>query len=479
MKILLTGATGYIGKRLLPRLLAEGHEVVCCVRDRKRFTVLPAMQARVTAVEADLLEPGSLAAIPEGIACAYYLVHSMSSAGRFDQLEYRSAVNFRERMDELAVAQVIYLSGIVNEHTLSRHLASRKKVEDTLAAGRFSLTTLRAGIIVGSGSASFEIIRDLVEKLPVMIAPAWLDTRCQPIGIGDVVELLLRCLNKEETFDRSFDIGGPDILTYKEMLLGYAEARGLKRLIRTVPVMTPRLSSYWLYFITSTSFALALNLVNSMKVEVVCRDNEIMRILALQPKSYRKTIRAAFDAIEQNTILSSWKDSLVSGRFTGNISDYVQVPQFGCLQDTRTLPVSDPDAVMQRVWEIGGDRGWYYLHWLWRFRGFLDKVAGGVGLRRGRTSADTLHAGEALDFWRVLLADRAGRRLLLYAEMKLPGEAWLEFSLDDKNVLQQKATFRPRGLWGRFYWYALVPIHHIIFRGMIRRIAGVYGTGGS
>jgi len=472
LKILLTGATGYIGKRLLPRLIADGHEVICCVRDRSRFTAPQGIQDKVEAVEVDFLDKASLDLIPAGIECAYYLVHSMSSSQKFDEMEHASAVNFRDRMEELNVCQVVYLSGIANEDNLSRHLASRKNVEDVLSTGRFCLTTLRAGIIVGSGSASFEIIRDLVEKLPIMIAPAWLNTRCQPIGIGDVIELLLRCLKKEETYNRSFDIGGPDIMTYKEMLHGYSAARGLKRAIWTVPVMTPRLSSYWLYFITSTSFTLAQNLVSSMKVEVICRDNEIMKILDLKPKSYSMAIRAAFDAIEQNTLLSSWKDSLVSGRLSIQLSDYIQVPEYGCLHDRRSVSVEDPEAVMERIWEIGGERGWYYLNWLWRLRGFLDKVFGGVGLRRGRTSAVALHAGESLDFWRVLLADRPGRRLLLFAEMKLPGEAWLEFRIDDRNVLHQKATFRPRGLWGRIYWYALVPVHHIIFQGMIRRIAG-------
>ncbi len=473
MKIVLTGATGYIGKRLLPRLIAEGHEVICCVRDSSRFTAPPGMEGRVQAVEVDFLDRPTLAAIPDGIDCAYYLVHSMSSSQEFSEMEAASATNFRDRMDALNVGQVVYLSGIANQETLSRHLASRKHVEEILSSGGFSLTTLRAGIIVGSGSASFEIIRDLVEKLPFMIAPAWLETRCQPIGISDVIELLLRCLKNEATYHRSFDIGGPDIMTYKEMLLGYAAARGLKRAIVTVPVMTPRLSSYWLYFVTSTSFTLAQNLVNSMKVEVVCRDNEIMQLLDLHPRNFAATIRAAFEAIEQNTLLSSWKDSMVSGTLKIHLSDFVQVPEFGCLLDQRSLPVADPDAVLERIWQIGGERGWYYLNWLWRLRGVFDKVFGGVGLRRGRTSPVTLHTGEALDFWRVLLADRAGRRLLLFAEMKLPGEAWLEFRIDEKNILHQTATFRPRGLWGRLYWYALVPAHHFIFGGMIRRIAGV------
>jgi uncharacterized protein YbjT (DUF2867 family) len=473
MKILLTGATGYIGKRLLPGLVARGHDVICAVRDRNRFMIPPAMKAQVSCIEIDLLDRGSLAVIPEGIDCAYYLVHSMSSSEEFDRLEHLSAVNFRERMNELKVQQVIYLSGIVNDPSLSRHLASRKDVEDTLAAGQFSLTTLRAGIIVGSGSASFEIVRDLVEKLPVMIAPAWLNTRCQPIGIVDVIELLLRCLLKKETYKRSFDIGGPDVLTYKEMLLGFAKVRGLKRAILTVPVMTPRLSSYWLYFITSTTFTLARNLVNSMKVEVVCRDNEIMEILDLKPMSYDLALRAAFNSIEQNSLVSSWKDSMVNGRFKGNIVDYIQVPQFGCLTDERSIPVTDPEAIMQRILEIGGNKGWFYMTWLWRVRGFLDKLVGGVGLKRGRTNADTLQPGDVLDFWRVLLVDKIGRKLLLYAEMKVPGEAWLEFHIDEKNILHQKATFRPRGLWGRLYWYSLVPVHQIIFTGMIRRIARI------
>jgi hypothetical protein len=237
--------------------------------------------------------------------------------------------------------------------------------------------------------------------------------------------------------------------------------------------MTPRLSSYWLYFITSTTFTLARNLVNSMKVEVVCRDNEIMEILDLKPMSYDLALRAAFNSIEQNSLVSSWKDSMVNGRFKGNIVDYIQVPQFGCLTDERSIPVTDPEAIMQRILEIGGNKGWFYMTWLWRVRGFLDKLVGGVGLKRGRTNADTLQPGDVLDFWRVLLVDKIGRKLLLYAEMKVPGEAWLEFHIDEKNILHQKATFRPRGLWGRLYWYSLVPVHQIIFTGMIRRIARI------
>ena len=254
MKILLTGATGYIGKRLLPVLIEKGHDVVCCVRDRGRLNLGRELASKVTVVEADFLDPGSLEAIPDDIEGAYYLVHSMSShSGDFGEMERRSATNFRDRMDRTQVGHVIYLSGIINDKNLSKHLASRKQVEDILDSGRYALTTLRAGIIIGSGSASFEIIRDLVEKLPVMIAPRWLKTRSQPIAVRDVISFLERSLGDERTWNRNFDIGGPDVLTYKEMLMQYAQVRGLRRAIFSVPVLTPKLSSYWLYFVTSTA----------------------------------------------------------------------------------------------------------------------------------------------------------------------------------------------------------------------------------
>ena len=279
MKILLTGATGYIGKRLLPVLVEAGHEVICCVRDQSRFTVPKSIREQISIIEIDLLDTESLKKIPEDIDGAYYLVHSMSASKNYQELEKLSAINFRNALNKTNVKQVIYLSGIINEQQLSKHLNSRKDVEEELNKGRYSLATLRAGIIIGSGSASFEIIRDLVEKLPMMITPKWLKTKCQPIGIADVIQFLNKSLFNTKTYNENFDIGGPDVLSYKQMLLGFAECRGLKRSIYTVPVMTPRLSSYWLYFVTSTSYNLAVSLVNSMKVEVVCRDNRLSEIL--------------------------------------------------------------------------------------------------------------------------------------------------------------------------------------------------------
>lgn len=272
-------------------------------------------------------------------------------------------------------------------------------MEIELGKGTYALTTVRAGIIIGSGSASFEIIRDLVEKLPIMIAPKWLKTKCQPIGISDVIKILIGLLGNVKTYNESYDIGGNEILSYKEMLLGYAEVRGLKRNIWIVPVMTPRLSSYWLYFITSTSYKLATSLVDSMKTEVIAKDTRINTLLNITPISYKESIERAFSKIEQNEILSSWKDSTISGRWNYRISDYINVPQYGCFKDVRKRQVENTAQSIEKIWRLGGETGWYYGNWLWELRGFIDKLFGGVGLRRGRTSLNKFNAGDTLDFW--------------------------------------------------------------------------------
>ena len=472
MKILLTGATGYIAKRLLPVLLESGHEVVCCVRDTNRFDLTRFNSHLLSLVEVDFLNPEELDSIPSDIDVAFYLVHSMSTRrGKFEEMEARSAGNFKHRMEQTRVRQVIYLSGIVNEKELSKHLSSRKNVEDILASGAYALTTLRAGIIVGSGSASFEIIRDLVEKMPVMIAPRWLLTKCQPIAIRNVVEYLSRVMMEPATYNRSFDIGGPDVLTYREMLLHFARIRGLKRRIRIVPVMTPKLSSYWLYFVTSISYSLASHLVNSMKVEVVCKDNELEKMLGIVPVTYDKSIELAFDKIEQHQVLSSWKDALTSRKLEIGLSHFIEVPGYGCYKDTRKRKVKNTVTAIEKIWSIGGENGWYYADLLWNIRGFMDRLVGGVGIRRGRTNPGEITAGDALDFWRVIYADKNEKRMLLYAEMKLPGEAWLEFKINQDNILVQTATFRPMGILGRLYWVAMLPFHAVIFTGMIRNIA--------
>ncbi|KAA3622759.1 MAG: DUF2867 domain-containing protein [Flavobacterium sp.] len=472
MKILLTGANGYIGMRLLPLLLEQGHQVVCAVRNAQRLSVNKETRARIEVIEIDFLDDDASGIIPNDIDAAYYLIHSMSgSTSDFDEKEEKSARNFNRYLQPTSCKQVIYLSGIVNEEELSKHLSSRKNVEDILGEATFALTVLRAAIIVGSGSASFEIIRDLCEKLPVMITPRWVKTRCQPIAIRNVIEFLLGVLGREEVYNDSYDIGGPDILSYKQMMQRYSKVRKLSLFIIDVPFLSPKLSSYWLYFVTSTSYKLALNLVDSMRIEVITKDTRLQELLGIEPLHYTEAISMAFEKIEQNQVVSSWKDSMVSGRFREDLKPYVQIPKYGCLKDAQKIKIEKPDRVLSNIWSIGGTKGWYYGNALWRVRGFIDKLFGGVGLRRGRTHPDKIYEGDALDFWRVLLADKEAKRLLLFAEMKVPGEAWLEFNIDDNNVLHQTATFRPRGLWGRLYWFAMLPFHYFIFRGMIQRIA--------
>lgn len=476
MKILLTGSTGYIGRRLLPVLLAAGHHVVCAVRDKRRFDwedFSESFLSHVTVIETDLSKP--ITELPKDIDAAYYLVHSMSSAYQdFATMESDSAQHFVQYLNNTQARQVIYLSGIVNDADLSDHLRSRKNVEDVLGTALVPLTVLRAAIIIGSGSASFEIIRDLVEKLPVMIAPRWLKTKCQPIGIRNVIEYLEGVLLKEESYHKTFDIGGTDVLTYNQMLMQFAHARGLKRWIITVPILTPKLSSLWLVFVTSTSYSLARSLVNSLKNEVVCQNDDIRKIVSPKLLSYPETLALAFDRISQKLVISSWKDTVSWQTLDRDFLNQVQVPEFGVLTDKQGVEFSRPvHEVIQNIWAIGGDRGWYYGNWLWQIRGLIDKMVGGVGLRRGRRSATDLKTGDALDFWRVLVADKQQGRLLLYAEMKLPGEAWLEFRVKPNSrnsVLHQVATFRPRGLWGRIYWYSVLPFHGLIFPKMAKGI---------
>lgn len=470
MKILLTGTTGYIAKRLALVLLGQGHELVCCVRDLERIPDEIEGQSNISFCKVDFLSTDGVE-FPNDIDVAYYLIHSMSSNSSigFQQLEQRCAVNFKKLIEDTDCKQVIYLSGIVNDEYLSKHLSSRLLVENTLHSPKYGLTTFRAGIIVGSGSASFEIIRDLVEKLPLMVTPRWLNTRTQPIAIRNVLSFLSRALLKEELYNKHFDIFGPEILTYKQMLLQFAEVRGLKRYIFTLPVLTPKLSSYWLYFVTSTSYPLAVALVDSMKIEVVGHPSEINDLLDVSPIAYKEAVALAFQKIEQNIVISSWKDAMSSGVLQTQLADHVKVPHFGCFKDVRVRDIHDEELTLDRIWSIGGKNGWYSFNWLWRIRGYLDKLIGGVGLRRGRTHDSHLEPGDPLDFWRVLLADREQKRLLLYAEMKLPGEAWLEFRIV-KNKLYQRAIFRPKGLWGRLYWYSVLPFHAFVFKGMIHAL---------
>lgn len=472
MKILITGANGYIGMRILPMLLDLGHEVVCAVRNADRLSVDKETRAKLDIIEVDLLDDVQPNLFPKDIDAAYYLIHSMtSSTSDFSSKEQITAQNFNRYMKETRVEQVIFLSGIINEEHLSEHLKSRKNVESVLYQGDYNLTVVRAGIIVGSGSASFEIIRDLCEKLPLMITPKWVNTKCQPIGIRDVLKFLTGVLGNEKTYNDSFDIGGPDVLSYKHMMKGYAKVRGLNLTIWNIPIMTPKLSSYWLYFVTSTSYKLAINLVDSMRVNVVAKDQRLQDLLAISPHTYEEAIEMAFVKIEQNQVISSWKDSKVSSRYSQkDLNKYIKVPKYGCLHDHQSMKAENPKLALEKIWAIGGKTGWYYADTLWKIRGYVDKLTGGVGLRRGRTNADKIFPGDSLDFWRVLMADKEERRLLLFAEMRVPGEAWLEFYIDEDGTVHQNATFRPKGLKGRLYWYSMLPFHYFIFNGMLTQI---------
>ncbi len=466
MKILITGTTGYIAQRLIPKLIQSGHDLVCCVRDLKRIPPEFKNHKQIEFLKIDFLSD-THRSLPKDIEVSYYLIHSMAnSASKFAQMEAKCAENFKLLVEQTDCTQVIYLSGIVNDVKLSKHLQSRQNVERLLFSDKYALTTFKAGIIVGSGSASFEIIRDLVEKLPFMITPRWLNTKSQPIAIRDVLLFLERAIGNKVVYDQSFDIAGPEVLTYKEMLLQFGKIRDLKRYIVTLPILTPRLSSYWLYFVTSTSFNLAKSLVDSMKVEVIARPSDINNMLGVEPITYREAVSKAFQKIQQNDVVSSWKDAISSGIFNDQLNTHIQIPHYGCFKDIRSRDVVNEENTMHKIWSIGGETGWYSFNWLWKIRGFLDKLVGGVGIRRGRTQVSELKPGDALDFWRVILADEKQKRLLLFAEMKLPGEAWLEFRIV-KNKLFQRAVFRPKGVLGRLYWYAVLPFHAFVFNGMI------------
>ncbi|MEC7840003.1 MAG: SDR family oxidoreductase [Chlamydiota bacterium] len=471
MKIFLTGATGYIGSRLLIVLAKAGHEIIALTRSKRRIFIPNEYNDQIEIIEGDLLSPETLIEIPEDIDAAYYLVHSMSSKSTgFSELESLSANNFVKALNKTKATQIIYLSGLSRGNHDSEHMSSRHQVEKILANATASLTVLRAGIIVGSGSASFEIMRDLVEKLPIMIAPRWLYSKCQPIGVIDVLYYLSHSLGDQRTFNKTFEIGGPCEMTYKELLLALAEVRKLKRWIIPIPLLTPYLSSLWLFFVTSVDFTICRALINSLKVDAVCLDKTIDEILPHDCLDFKQTVSRAFEKIEQNEVVSSWKDAIVRSSLPPNLTKYIEVPHFGCLSKCYKRSYKSPKSeVLERLWRIGGQNGWYTMDWAWAMRGWFDRAFGGVGLTRGRTHPTRLRNGDVLDFWRVVVANKEEGHLLLYAEMKMPGEAWLEWKISEKEgctIVEQTATFRPKGLLGRLYWYALSPIHPIIFSKM-------------
>jgi uncharacterized protein YbjT (DUF2867 family) len=468
MKILVTGATGYIGSRLVPELLAQGHAVRCLARDAAKLGARGWQGTEVVA--GDVLAPETLPAALAGIEVAYYLVHSMNSDGAdFAQRDRAAARNFAEAAAAQGVSRIVYLGGLGDGAALSEHLTSRQETGDVLRRSGVPVTELRAAIIVGSGSASFEIIRDLARKLPFMICPRWVSSRCEPIAVRDVLAYLTGVLAEPRTVGRTFEIGGGETYTYADLMRICADVMGRRVRILTVPFLTPRLSAYWLNLVTAVPMSIARPLVEGLRNDVVTRDRSIRDLIRLDLVKFREAVALSLAREGRAGLPSRWTGASTAA------SARPWPERAPLLSDTRTV-VSPSGAaeVFARVRRLGGTTGWYYANGLWELRGALDRIAGGVGLRRGRPDGETLRVGDPVDFWRVERYEE-GRLLELRAEMKLPGQARLTFETAPRagggSVLTQRADFHPSGFWGRLYWYALIPVHAIIFRGMAERIA--------
>jgi uncharacterized protein YbjT (DUF2867 family) len=475
VQILVTGATGYVGGQLVPRVLAAGHRVRVLARDPARLAGRP-WADEVEAVRGDVLDPASLPSALTGVDAAYYLVHSMGgSAAAFEERDVTAAANFGAAAKAAGVARVIYLGGLGDDSDarLSSHLASRQSTGQRLRETGPALTEFRAAVIVGAGSLSFELVRYLTERLPVMICPRWVVTRIQPIAITDVIEYLAAALDVPESAEQIVEIGGADVLTYRDMILGYARARGLRRHLISVPVLTPRLSSYWVHAVTPIPTKIARPLIEGLGTEVIVRDERARRLFPdIRPLPYAEALGAALANLERGAIQSTWSDALASS--LGDVPPVQLTTQEGMILERRQLEVAAPAAAVFRSFTgLGGRRGWLYGTWLWWLRGLVDRVVGGVGMRRGRRDPDALRAGDALDFWRVEEV-RPDALLRLRAEMKVPGRAWLEFRASplsaDRTTLVQTAYFAPRGLAGLAYWYLLYPLHAVIFSRLASRV---------
>jgi uncharacterized protein YbjT (DUF2867 family) len=470
-RVAVIGATGYIGGRLCPRLLDAGYEIRCLVRSPEKLSSRDwAADPRVDIRRSDLTDAATLARDLTGCTHAVYLVHSMLSAGRdYGHRDLALAESFAEAAKSAGIRRIIYLGGLGETGPdLSEHLSSRREVEAALASSGIPVTVLRAAMIIGSGSASFEILRYLVERLPIMITPRWVHTPCQPIAVRNVIGYIVDSLSTPATAGRVFDIGGPEVMPYRDLMRIMAEELGLKRRwVIPVPVLTPRLSSYWIQFVTPLSHDIARPLAEGLKNPVVCRENEITKLLPQNLLTVRESIRAALASIAARHVETTWS---MAGPIPGD-PDWAGGKVF---KDRReTLVAAPASAVFRAVCRVGGGHGWYAADWLWRVRGWIDVLFGGPGLRRGRRDPEHVGFGEALDFWRVVGIER-DRRLALRAEMKLPGEAMLQFEVEARGesqaLLRQTALFQPRGLFGLLYWYAVVPLHHIVFSGMLRGI---------
>jgi uncharacterized protein YbjT (DUF2867 family) len=472
--ILVTGATGYVGGRLVPRLLAAGYRVRCLVRDPARLQGRAWLE-QVEVATGDMLQSDSLVAAMRGVEVVYYLVHSLGGGGDFSERDLSAARNCAQAAKAAGVGRIIYLGGLGDpEANLSPHLRSRHETGAALREAGVPVTEFRAAVIVGSGSLSFEMIRYLTERLPVMICPKWVFTRIQPIAIRNVLDYLVAALECPASSGRTLEIGGKDVINYAEMMTGYAQARRLKRYLIAVPVLTPRLSSYWVHLVTPIPANIAQPLIKGLGNEVIVREASARGLFpAIQPLDYATAVKLALEKMGAHEVETAWSDALTSSQ--GDKTPVSLLSSEGMIMERRQRTVAaGGEQVYRSFARLGGERGWLYWDWTWQVRGMIDRLFGGVGMRRGRRDPEDLRVGDSLDFWRVELVE-PGRVIRLRAEMKVPGRAWLEFKAapqaDGQTLLTQTAFFEPKGLFGLVYWYALYPIHSIIFSGLIRQLA--------
>jgi len=473
-RLLITGATGYIGGRLVPRLLEAGYDLRVLVRDPARWQGRPWSTAVEVAV-GDVLQPETLLPAMAGIDVAYYLIHSMSGSQDFHERDLAAARDFGAAAKAAGVQRIIYLGGLGDPQAdLSPHLRSRQETGAALRESGVPVTEFRAAVIVGSGSISFEMIRYLTERVPVMVCPQWVYTRVQPIAIRNVLEYLVAVLTTPASAGQIIDIGGHDILTYGEMMMGYAQVRGLRRRLIPVPVLTPWLSSYWVHWVTPIPASMARPLIEGLRNEVVVRSPAAQEFFPqIEPMTYKTAVQRALSRLEAGDVETSWSDALYTSQ--GDAVPVLLTTQDGMIIERRQRILSAPPAAAFREFSrLGGEQGWLYMNWAWWLRGILDRLVGGVGFRRGRRDAEEVRVGDALDFWRVEMVD-PDHLLRLRAEMKVPGRAWLQFEAEplaeQRTRLTQTAFFAPKGLSGLLYWYVLYPIHSLIFSGLINRLA--------